>query len=119
MASSVVGYRPAAAVRKNRMSHQSATAGLTRTSLTNLHPWRMVVRMKTTLNISDSVMKELKQEAVRQGCTMSELVEAALRVLLHSRSRPIKLPPLPELDGGEAKVDVADRDALYEIMDQL
>ena len=74
----------------------------------------MVFHMKTTLNISDSVMNELKQEAARQGCTMSELVERALRVLLQERPPARKLPPLPEFDMGEAKVDVADRDARYQ-----
>ena len=36
--------------------------------------------MKTTLNIDDTVMAELKREAARQGRTMSELVETALRL---------------------------------------
>jgi hypothetical protein len=34
--------------------------------------------MKTTLNIDDKVMSDLKREAARQGCTMSELVETAV-----------------------------------------
>ena len=72
--------------------------------------------MKTTLNISDSVMKRLKQEAARQGRTMSERVEAALRSLLQQSPRRPKLPALPELDSGGARVDIADRDALYEVM---
>ena len=42
----------------------------------------MVFHMKTTLNIDDGVMSRLKQEAARQGKTMSELVEIALRQLL-------------------------------------
>jgi hypothetical protein len=78
----------------------------------------MVFHMKTTLNISDSVVKQLKQEAVRQGRTMSELVEAALRSLLQKSPRRPKLPPLPELDSGGTRVDIADRDALYEVMGQ-
>ncbi len=35
--------------------------------------------MKTTLNIDDGVMKRLRKEAARQGKTLSEMVEAALR----------------------------------------
>jgi hypothetical protein len=77
----------------------------------------MVFHMKTTLNISDSVMKELKEEAARQGRTMSELVETALRMLLHERPRNGKLPPLPEFDSGGARVDLANRNALYEVME--
>ncbi len=74
--------------------------------------------MRTTLNISDSVMKELKQEAARQGRTMSELVETALRMLLRKRMPARRLPPLPEFDMGEAKVSVADRGALYGIVEE-
>lgn len=37
--------------------------------------------MKITLNIDDSVMERLRREAAREGRTMSELVESALRVL--------------------------------------
>ena len=38
-------------------------------------------RMKTTFNIDDTVMAELKREAALQGRTMSEMVETALRLL--------------------------------------
>ena len=37
--------------------------------------------MKTTLNIDDTVMAQLKREAARQKRTMSDLVETALRNL--------------------------------------
>jgi len=40
--------------------------------------------MKTTLNVDDTVMAELKREAARQGRTMSEMVQSALRLLLIS-----------------------------------
>ena len=90
----------------------------TRKALTNTDSLCMVFHMKTTLNISDSVMKELKQEAARQGRTMSELVEMALRALLRNHRKAAKLPPLPELDGGGEKVDIANRDALYEVMER-
>lgn len=75
---------------------------------------------KTTLNIDDSVMRELKREAARQGKTMSELVETALRQLLQPKTKREKqrqLPPLPTYDAGPPLVDVADRNALYEAME--
>lgn len=78
----------------------------------------MVFHMKTTLVIDDGVMRRLKEEAARQGRTMSDLVESALRRMLESRepgSRP--LPPLPTFHGGEPLVDIADRDALYRVME--
>lgn len=78
----------------------------------------MLFHMKTTLNISDPVMQELKQESVRQGKTMSELVEAALRALLHKPSEEAALPPLPEFNTGGARVNVANRDMLYDVMER-
>lgn len=77
----------------------------------------MVSHMKTTLNIDDTVMAELKREAVRQGRTMSELVETALRLLLHAPRKRKGLPNLPTFDGGEPHVDIADRNALYDAME--
>ena len=77
----------------------------------------MVFHMKTTLNIDDSVMKRLRQESARTGRTISELVESALRLSLRRRKPSPKLPPLPTFDSGGAKVDVADREALYQVME--
>ena len=77
----------------------------------------MVFHMKTTLNIDDAVMARLKREAARQGRTMSELVETALRGLLQSRKQPTELPPLPTFNSGGGVIDVADREALYQAME--
>ncbi len=72
--------------------------------------------MKTTLNISEAILRELKREAARRRQTMSEMVEAALRNFVEPAKPPAPLPPLPEFSGGGARVNVADRDALYTIM---
>jgi plasmid stability protein len=77
----------------------------------------MVFHMKTTLNIDDTVMARLRAEAARSGKTMSELVESALRQLLRNRASSAAFPPLPSFRGGEALVDIADRDALYRVME--
>ena len=77
----------------------------------------MDFRMKTTLNIDDTVMTELKREAARQGRTMSELVETALRLLLSAQRKRGKIPALPKFRSGGPLVDVADRDALYHAME--
>jgi len=74
--------------------------------------------MKTTLNVNESVMAALKKEAVRRGCTMSELLEAALRAFLAPKSRREDLPPLPVFKSGGPLVDIADREALYEAMER-
>ena len=82
------------------------------------HLYDMVNHMKTTLNVDDAVMLRLKREAARRGCTMSELVELALRSLLDQKPQKRELPPLPSWDFGGAQVDIADRNALYEVMEE-
>jgi hypothetical protein len=78
----------------------------------------MVFHMKTTLNIDDAVMARLRREAARRQCTLSELVETALRLLLQQgRQPPGALPPLPAFDSGGQLVDIADREALYQAME--
>ncbi|MCA1809856.1 MAG: hypothetical protein ABR497_05975 [Kiritimatiellia bacterium] len=73
--------------------------------------------MKTTLNISDITMLEVKREAARRRQTMSELVEAALRAIMETEQRAVDLPPLPEFSGGGIRVNVANRDVLYNVME--
>lgn len=77
--------------------------------------------MKTTLNIHDSVMQRLREEAARRGTTMSALVEAGLRQVLAptqaAGNAPPDLPPLPTWRSGGFRVDIADRDALYGVME--
>jgi plasmid stability protein len=72
--------------------------------------------MKITLNIDDTVMAELKCEAARQGRTVSEMVETALRLMLRVQQRRGPLPPLPLFRSGGALVDISDRDALFDVM---
>jgi Ribbon-helix-helix protein, copG family len=81
------------------------------------HTNDMVFHMKTTLNIDDTVMAQLRREAARQGRTMSELVETALRSLFQSAKKRRALPPLPTFRSGGTLIDVADRDALYKAME--
>lgn len=77
----------------------------------------MAKNMKTTLNIDDSIMALLKREAVRRGCTMSELVESALRLLFKSKKSRRDLPALPTFKSGGHLVDIADLEALYQAME--
>lgn len=86
--------------------------------MTYSHLADMVFHMKTTLNIDDTVMARLKRESARQGRTMSDLVETALRNLFRAQKEAVKLPPLPTFHGGEPLVDIANRDELYRVMEE-
>ena len=78
----------------------------------------MVIHMKTTLIIDDRIMRRLKVEAARRRTTVSSLVEAALRTLLDGpQTRKQEMPPLPAFDLGEARVDIANRESLYQAME--
>ena len=82
----------------------------------------MVYHMKTTLNIDDTVMQRLREEAPRRGTTMSALVEAGIRRILDDDpsegSTVGSLPPLPTWHSGGMLVDVANRDELYRAMEE-
>jgi len=75
--------------------------------------------MKTTLEIDVQVMVRLEAEAARQGRTISALVEAALRLLLDSKPEAPPPPEPPKARMGRPRVDVADRDALYDAMEGI
>ena len=77
----------------------------------------MIFHMKTTLNIDDGVMRHLRQEAARQKKTISELVEAALRLLLKRPAGQDRPAELPTFNSGGSQVDISDRDALYQAME--
>ena len=62
-------------------------------------------------------MKRLREEAARQGKTISELVEAALRLSLQSSGKKRERPPRPHFDSGGALIDIADRASLYQAME--
>ncbi|MGH9393511.1 MAG: hypothetical protein ACRD1E_05020 [Terriglobales bacterium] len=76
--------------------------------------------MKTTLMIPDPIYRRLKQRAAAGRRTVSslvaELLDSGLRTDASGGSGR-ELPPLPSFDLGQARVDVADRDALHRAMD--
>ncbi|MCY4596714.1 MAG: hypothetical protein OXC19_18180 [Bryobacterales bacterium] len=81
-----------------------------------------VLKMKTTLEIDESVVQRLREEAERQKTTMSDLVDAILRLALAmpepAGTDPKPLPPLPTWQSGGFRVDIADREALYQVLDE-
>ncbi len=82
----------------------------------------MLFLMKTTLTINETVMQRLREEAARRGTTMSALVEAGLRRVLARPTPPSaqadNLPPLPTWRSGGFRVDIANREDLYRVMEE-
>ena len=81
-----------------------------------------VLKMNTTLEIDESIAQRLREEAERQRTTMSGLVDSILRLGLAMPeppgTSPKQLPPLPTWRSGGFRVDIADREALYQVLDE-
>lgn len=77
--------------------------------------------MKTTFNIDDALMQQLREEAVRRNVTMTKIVEAGIRYMIangkHTKGKTQELPPLPTWNGGCDLVDISNREELYKIFD--
>ena len=81
-----------------------------------------VTHMKTTLDIDDHLLERAKRQAAAQGTTLRALVEEALRARLAPRpkekSPSYRFSP-PIVRGSQPPaVDVADRNALYDLLDE-
>jgi hypothetical protein len=82
----------------------------------------MLICMRTTLNLEDGLMKEMKQEAAQRGTTLTAVMEEALREHLRrarqATSRDFRLRLVTAPGGPLPGVDLDDRDALYERMEE-
>lgn len=77
----------------------------------------MMMQMRTTLNLPDSLAEEAKERAAAEGRTLTSLVEEGLRLVLRRQHEPPAREPLPTFDGGGFLLDLDDKDALWEILD--
>ncbi len=75
--------------------------------------------MKTTLNIDDQVLKNAKEEAARSGITLTAFVEQALKARLLQKNEGVKYSFTPTVVKGRKppNVDISERDALYDVID--
>ncbi|MBS1839193.1 MAG: hypothetical protein JST64_15990 [Actinobacteria bacterium] len=77
--------------------------------------------MRTTINISEKLYREAKARAATTSQTVSAVIEDALREALRPKpanERPIAALPVFGGSGVLAGVDLADRTALLDEMDQ-
>jgi hypothetical protein len=79
-----------------------------------------LTQMKTTLELDDRILERAKRLAAEQGTTLRAIVEDALRARLAprpTRAEPYQFAP-PIVHGtAPPRVDVADRQALYDHLD--
>ncbi len=77
----------------------------------------MLFHMKATLIIPDPIYRDLKRRAAERGETLSRLVAELLRRGLEPPLERKQLGPLRSFDMGRARVNIADREVLYEVLD--
>lgn len=74
---------------------------------------------RTTLILHEKRLGDLKRLAVERGQTLSNLVDEFLAEGLQRSRTPKKHPvSLPVFDMGEPRVNVADRDQLWDLMER-
>lgn len=78
--------------------------------------------MKTTLDLDDALLKEAKRRAATAGTSLKTYVEDALRARFLPRpavgEKPFRLK-VPMVEGtAPPAVDVMDRKALYQVLDE-
>ncbi len=85
------------------------------------HIGDIVSHMKTTFNIDEALMRQLRIEAARRGVTMKSMVESGIRHVIangnsggKARNSSFKVKTYPM----GIKVDVANRDELYRVMEE-
>jgi len=78
--------------------------------------------MRTTLNLEDTLMHEVKKQAAQRGVTLTALIEEALREQVRrgrqGGSRDFRLRLVTAPGGPLPGVDLDDRDALLERMEE-
>ena len=73
----------------------------------------MVSSMKTTVNISDELLREAQEVARREGTTLRELIETGLRAVVGQRSSDVHFV-LPDASVGGTGLQPGFRGATWE-----
>lgn len=76
--------------------------------------------MKTTLNLDDQLLRNAKKRASQDGVTLTRFVEDALKAKLipaFQRGKKFKFRPILVEGNRAPNVDISNRDALYDIID--
>lgn len=78
--------------------------------------------MRTTVRLDDQLLAAAKQHAAKTGCTLTSLLEDALRTFLTMNKRSTKTarPKLPTFNGGGLRpgVDLDNSADLLDVMEE-
>jgi hypothetical protein len=80
----------------------------------------MILHMRTTLVLDPDLFRALKRIAADQGRTLSDVVQETLRRGLGrpERAPRRRRPALRSFSMGRPRVDLADRNQLFDVMDR-
>lgn len=73
--------------------------------------------MRVTINIPDAFYRELKKKAMKERCSLKEIVLRGLERGFHRNDkslRRVKLPLIPSKEHGTLKID---NSAIYELIE--
>jgi putative antitoxin of VapBC-like toxin-antitoxin system len=75
--------------------------------------------MRTTLDLDGALLREARKRAAEEGRSLTSLIEEAVRVLLLRRRerRPYRLRLIIKRGTAPPAIDIADRVALYDRME--
>ena len=76
--------------------------------------------MKTTLYLADELMRDAKEQAAKDGMSLTKLIEYAVRDYLDELNRisePVEIQLLTKNCGFISDASLADRNALYALME--
>ncbi|KJQ55718.1 Antitoxin VapB25 [Microbacterium sp. SA39] len=82
----------------------------------------MLVCVRTTLNLSEALAAQAKIRAAAEGRTLTSFIEEALRDRLAKSEAMAPAAPLPTFGDPSTShflVDIDDRDALWEALDEV
>ena len=77
--------------------------------------------VRTTVNIHESILKQLKHESARSGRTIGAIIEDAVRVLFRDSEEPrADLEPLVTAGGSGVMpgIDIADMGSVQDALDE-
>jgi len=75
--------------------------------------------MRTTINVNDALLRRARELAIREGRSLGDVVDDALRVLFTERAPASAVVSLPRYGGSGLRpgVDLEDKGALARLLD--